>query len=677
VSLALGVLWAATASAATDRRPIAVLDLRPVGAAAETDLDNLGEATALSQALREAAARFTGRRVLAPEELRANLGARFRVQAFRCEESLDCLRPLMQRLARLKVYRVVVGTMGPARGGTRVRLKAVQLRPYEVAGELALTLRSERDAASQLTELGDLFGVAAPPPPEPETASPESPPEPAGPVEPPAKPAEVVDDNGDVVQTIGQTAAPTEAPAPDRFSMSGWARGSMEIDGTGQSQYATRPDPFAVPHDALIARGQLLIRARYSRGRWFEAAAEGLLDWGQFEQNPSSPDTGFDGFNGQSSRGTLEATARDLYLAFFWSKVDLRVGQQRVPWGRSDFGSPNDVLNAHDLRDPVLAEPELLHLPTPMARADIDLGVGVLEGVWTPFFVPDRVDLYGSNWAAVQPEASAPLRALLGVADRFVTPNNQDAFELLVQRISAPQPGFENSSGGARFSWSSHDVDVSHYYHYGFDTMPLYVIDPRVAGIVQGIDFSRAQSASLLPFLQAADAGENLFNVTYVRRHHLGTDAATTVGPFVLRLDAAYDSKRVFVQRDSNGAAYPTFEAVAALEYQTGEIGKSVLVEARWLHLFDAPAQPLFFYSQDNVGLSAQARWTFGEYLEAELRAVLQGPPASIILRPQLGLRFNPFVWRVGVVWLDGEDFSLGGYYRRNRSVYTMLKYSF
>src|SRR5262249_14399107 len=153
-----------------------------------------------------------------------------------------------------------------------------------------------------------------------------------------------------------------------------------------------------VPYDPLVARQQLYVHMRYARGRSFEAVASGLLAHTLFEEPPAGPTTSFNGFNGQATHTNFESSARELYLGLFAQSADLRVGLQRIAWGRGDIISPNDVLNARDLRDPLLAETEALHIPTFAIRSDFDFGGGAsLQLVVQPFFEPDRIDVYGTN----------------------------------------------------------------------------------------------------------------------------------------------------------------------------------------------------------------------------------------------------------------------------------------
>ena len=80
----------AHAEPSRDEPPLTVLDLRPLGAGARTDLDLLPEAAALTQRLRHA---LDGRiaQLLTAADLKATLGSYYRVQLFACREQIVCL----------------------------------------------------------------------------------------------------------------------------------------------------------------------------------------------------------------------------------------------------------------------------------------------------------------------------------------------------------------------------------------------------------------------------------------------------------------------------------------------------------------------------------------------------------------------------------------------------------
>jgi hypothetical protein len=499
------------------------------------------------------------------------------------------------------------------------------------------------------------------------------------------------DDGGDVVEKIEDPEAGPARPAPEKplaapalsesaaqTSVRGFAIGLGEAGlANPPSKLPTGdPSPLNVPYDRLTGRAQLFLELKHAKKGVFEAVASGLASYEWLDRESPVAKQMFDNLHGSQSRGAWEPQLRELYAGVFSKYIDVRVGQQRLAWGRADHQSPNDVVNALDRRDPFLLEQELQHIPTPLARVDIDLGAIGIQLVGSPLFVPDRFDIYGSNWALVQPGSPAVLRGLLGLGATSADPSLHDALLPLFESATLPKGNLTEPTGGARISAAlPGGVDLDAYYHYGFDGLPNIQIDPRAAVAAEHIDLTTANAGTLLSMVQ--QLGGLPLSMTYVRRHHLGFDAQTTLGPIAVRLDVAHDSAKVFYRQDLNAFISRAVTGVLSLEYQTGDIGRTVIVEVIGEHLRDWPPPgggPLLLHGQDNVSMALLKRWTFAEVLELEMRALYGFKPLSYMVRPQVALKLGTLWLRAGAVVVGGDDGSIGGYFERNKSVYLSVK---
>lgn len=546
-------------------------------------------------------------------------------------------------------------------------------------GSLALLFSVTPAAAQSLPPGPAKSPNAEPRPSKPPASAPASPPEAksaATTAEPgaaanseesaaPTPDAAAAEPEGDLVEVVEDTTTAPKAPPKtetERFELHGWARHSFELGFSQDAMRLAEPDATALPYNRFVWRDQLFMRARYSRGDHFEANVSGFLSYAFSEQGPDRSTKTFNLFNGQQSDASFESSLYELYLGFYWKSLDLRVGRQRLAWGRGDFLSPNDVINARDNRDPFVSETELRRIPSLLARADLDLGFGSLQLVLAPIYDADVADVTGSNWAVVQPSAPAVVRAFL----------NQVSFDRAVA-ATAPKSDFTDPSVGARFAWSIQGYDFDHYYHYGFDG-PFV---SQVAGQLSNTNLKRVPASEVDVLMQSADAGTPPFNVRFLRRHHVGTAAVTTVGPFALRLDVAYQSQRVFYREDLLSFASPTFQSVMAVELQSGERENGILVEGLYTRIIDKPTAPLLAAARDTVGFGASVRWKLIEHLSSELRVLWGVEPRTLIVQPFLHVRFDPAVLSIGGLWLGGEENSLGYYFRRNRELFIKAKLSF
>jgi hypothetical protein len=456
------------------------------------------------------------------------------------------------------------------------------------------------------------------------------------------------------------------AQAPEeRFQFGGWARSSLERDLGGAGYDLAAPDPLEVPRDRLIAREQLHLRERYARGGSLEAVVSGLLDYDVF-----APRGGLD------VRTRFEAELREAWLGFYTRRADFRAGNQRVAWGQGDFFPVNDVVNARDIRDPLLTETELRYFPTFLLRADAAIGSGSLQVLVAPFFRADRYDVYGTNWAFIQPGTPAGYRGFLSTLAQAAGAAPEDAGRLLLSDEGLPEDDLSGLEAGGRVEWRAGRLNVAHYYHFGRHGTPDFQVDSALGGILDTVDWSTVGPEEVRA-LAALVAGSPAVRSEWPRRHHFGLGLATTASRFALRLDAAYEHEGLFYDHRLNGWRSPVVQAVGALELSSDDPGRALLVELFQQWLTRTPPADLLFSRRATTALGLLARRTWRERLEFELRAVAGVSPASYLLRPQVAWKKAALAVRLGVVLPGGEDLAYGGWFERNRSVYVMLKQSF
>jgi len=118
-------------------------------------------------------------------------------------------------------------------------------------------------------------------------------------------------------------------------------------------------------------------------------------------------------------------------------------------------------------------------------------------------------------------------------------------------------------------------------------------------------------------------------------------------------------------------------QGVLSAEYQTGDKDKLALLEVVYTHVIDTPAVPLLIYERDTVGVAADVRWPLWRALGFELRGLFGIRPRTAIVQPELNLKHQSWVVSLGGLWLDGEAYSLGRYFRRNIEAYAKVKLLF
>jgi hypothetical protein len=637
-TVALATLMWCFVVRADDPPRVAVFDLRPVNSNGQTDLSLLREAVKLSADLRVELA-SSGIAVVPLDEIKSVLGPVYRVNAFDCREVPACLQRTMIKLGKRGIQRVIIGTYEVV--GTRAQLTLHGIDTTNGAFTKVELFEADRggaiDAAAAQRVMTSVAGIAQSKPAEAGSGS--------------GSAESGSDTGGDQTDELAPMPPPPPPPVPDRIQVLGWLRSETAYFLEHQGS-----DVIAAPYDTVESRNQLYLSARYQHSRRFEAAASGLLEFDVFDK-----------------RTAFDATVRELYVGVFWAHFGLRIGNQRIAWGKGDAISPNDVLNPRDLRDPLLTDPELRRIPSFAIRGDYELGSHSLQVVFQPFFLPDRYDVDGTNWSVIQPEAPDSVRGMFRLISGLFDPSLFDREQQLFAQTSLPT----RPSIGGRYSYTGHNADASLYYQFGYDDTPRVAINPAFAQAAAMIDWRTATPTTLEPVLSLLDMGMSPYTATFQRRHHIGVDGVTTFGPIAVKIDAAYDTASVYYEPDLESFVSPQLQGVLSAEYQTGELGKLFLVEAIATHLVDAlPSTGLIGYERDSVGGALTARWTFFDVIETELRAIYELMPRAVVVQPQIAYRAKAtgFSLGIGGLYLSGQNESLGDYYSRNRCAYVTLK---
>jgi hypothetical protein len=489
--------------------------------------------------------------------------------------------------------------------------------------------------------------------------------------------------------------------APDWLEAGGYVDGLAVVDtGSGPRQ---RPQALGVLRlDARPLgwlRGRLELRGRL--GGPFEDAHAGIYDLVHTYQNHSP---------------SLEVN--EAYADLALPRTDVRVGLQKLSWGRLDGLPPTDVVNPRDFHDPFVIDieeakigvPALLgthYLPTPRGS-----GLGELRAslLFLPLAVPSRLALLGERWfpsslspgTIVLPRRQVELAIErlpgLDVNQDFVVPQDVPAPGPLLTANNRPPVRWSTTGVAARLAgtWRGMDLALTHY------TGPEAGPDVDLRSTVVLVEENR-NGSEIQPVIRSRSVLRQAFD----RMHMTGADWATTLGPFTARAEGAFFQDRPFLRLSSDlvsGAPLralivrsapvlfgrrrrttihfpPLFPALDAFEWGVGadvtRAGVFALAQLTQIVLLEDA--PRLVIGDPETRLLALLRRSFlRDRLELELRAVyaverggwFAFPRASWSLRDDLRLR-------VGYLAIGGPRNSLFGQFGRNDEVVFQVRQSF
>lgn len=203
----------------------------------------------------------------------------------------------------------------------------------------------------------------------------------------------------------------------------------------------------------------------------------------------------------------VEIQLRELYADFYFNQSDLRIGVQKIIWGRGTGGFITDILTPVDLREFLTQDPDDLRFGLTAFNYTRYFGANSLQIVASPLFQPDLLPPSDSRWFPVQTIPS-PLPI------RYQKDNSTNTLD--------------NIQVALRYGYrSSPNIDLDLYLMNWSHSMPAYAIT---------INFLN------LPELATVDLTE-----TYNRSLMGGFSSAIRLGNnFTLNLETLYVNQRLF-----------------------------------------------------------------------------------------------------------------------------------
>jgi len=182
-------------------------------------------------------------------------------------------------------------------------------------------------------------------------------------------------------------------------------------------------------------------------------------------------------------------------FAFFPNRcVNVRVGNQVIRWGAGQFQKPTDVLNPTDFSEGLMSDLEAPQIPVPMVHLDRSFGPMNLAAVWIPFFVPNRVNLFGHDFSPMGAMAAHPdlmgaagVASLVGTVSELLHPTLEDRIQPLLAASDPPRDDLSGSQAGTRVQGRFGPVDLGLMYFYGWDRFPVTQLNTELMGTITGL----------------------------------------------------------------------------------------------------------------------------------------------------------------------------------------------
>lgn len=350
---------------------------------------------------------------------------------------------------------------------------------------------------------------------------------------------------------------------------------------------------------------------------------------------------------------------KELYLQYSSTTLDLRAGIQRFAWGRLDEYSPNDLLNPWDYAQFLRKPLEDRKIGVPSLSASLNNNDWTYDWVWAPVFVPYRLPQPDERWSGVSATS-----ALSAVPNVEFYPSEPDRSPRTI----------ENGSIGLRLLHAGNIEWALNVFH-GYDPKPVFktttlVIDPQPNAVL-------------------IDPG---YEPDLHRISVLGLDAATVLGVWSLRMEAAYTFGRYFnISRELWG--YPSTPAPGiyplnsighksdAIDYGIGVDYRlfedaTLIMQAQQTIIMNRPDTLYERKVETLLWANLKVFW-MNQKVETNMNIAYDPEHGSTMAKANAWYAFTDS-WKAGMTAIDlnGPSQSIFGRYARNDQVEAELTYS-
>jgi len=478
----------------------------------------------------------------------------------------------------------------------------------------------------------------------------------------------------------------------------------VDLDGT-LSVREVFEENHATTHDRTLELLRLRVAATLTNWLRFDSTTMAFNGGPTMKANRSGIYNLNDTFQDISPGAEFEEAYFDIHLP----SVDLRLGKQKVAWGKLDRTQPNDLINTMSYSDPLMVDETERKIGVPALQASYDLPAAALlpaesrlTAVWVPQYVPYRFPLAGCDVQGTAtecnierwfPPAAVPPSTITVPANigGLGTPAFTVPIGFRVHNAPSPAWRFENNEIALRYGALVHDIDAALYYFHGFDPQPAFDLTATAFGNPAHIkDLSAVTTLS--PEFRHIDAGGGDFAYAFDRFTVRGEGAFVSGRPFARDLSTLVSNPQSLAgpianalrelasgAGSANVALPPSFVVHDAIEWGLGGDyvyeGYVLLLQLNQTDVLHNNIDLLINDVETRV-LANLRKDFLADTLQAQLVAIQAIESDYTILRPRLRYRFtDALTGEIGYLFIAGRPHSVGGQFDRNDEGWVRMEY--
>ncbi len=230
-----------------------------------------------------------------------------------------------------------------------------------------------------------------------------------------------------------------------------------------------------------------------------------------------------------------EVLLDEAYLDFLWKDADIRLGLQKVIWGKADQISPFDILTARDFMDPFALPTLEDRIAQPGVRVNLVRGDYTIEAVVFPVWIRSRVPLAETDKNGdTRVDEWFPPMAIYPADGTYIDDPNVNLVWMIFlptyNPLKKPKLNPSTASFGLKVNTLKGDYDIDFYVVSAMDPVPT--AETRTVLATGTIPEANLNDTGLLISMEG--------NAEFTRMTSVGVAGARTLGAFALRSEMAF-----------------------------------------------------------------------------------------------------------------------------------------
>ncbi|MBN2694244.1 hypothetical protein JXR93_06245 [bacterium] len=274
--------------------------------------------------------------------------------------------------------------------------------------------------------------------------------------------------------------------------------------------------------------------------------------------------------NGENFDGYFEYRVDEAYIDRKIDNFFIKGGFQIFKLGENYGFSRSDIINPADYRDSIIPSIDKRKLGVLAIDSGFLSKYGSVEFIWIPIHQSVKVDLWGSDFALIQPSKSIDPTVISDISP--ISINGKQDIPL---SESVSQSNIKSSSFAFNINSSFLEFNSSLLLYYGYQIMPEIEMDEQLKELFKNLISTDANrdsiTSSMLELGQRYLLGEELFKSKYTRMFTTAFSASYPIFSTILKFDISYTPRKLYytpIEDDFNPFYRSVLEYTIGSEYQ-------------------------------------------------------------------------------------------------------------